>query len=557
MISIKTNVVRIVIDLIMNRQNHSEKSQEKRNKEDTERHIDGSVISKLEEIKTTLNGLARRDLMTGISFFQEGLECLFEVLGVEAHIKKNSVSKTKDSIKLSSEKAVKGRLPETYNKRTDSFEVKVKDNTAKFLSQAKTNFELAEKKAKLASDSESLSTQNRILALKLFMASAVLENIDEPSNSLEQCSACLRQLHSFPVVSKIFKIQPQRRVTATLKPLIKKQRENVIDTICQMNHVVFMVTLLSGGKPLFWPSINNGACHAINSLGEQNFTNKLQELKTVSYGRVWSFGEEDGKLLLDYPVDITTNSRGEFIVADISDIKVFSESGKFLSSYFPCNGDVTTEQRFRPISIASCKNGRMYVLSKITVKDNSIQWLGVYVLDSHFNTCFRFPVRKGFKNAKAIVLNNYEQICILGEKDGVKLVDVYQNKGQYNHSFGAGILENPLDITKANEGLVMVLDKGKHSVLVFDQKGVHVKQFRIQGEIEGALAFSHAINLFAVTTIDRDTEQGEVDVYTMEGAYLHTVHLETWDNPGLCGASVTIDGRFVVTSKLDCEVYVL
>ena len=571
MLSIKTNVVTFVFELVANYP-HSDRDVEKLGTVVTDRKYGCSVIRKLEDTKSSLNGIARRDLMTSLNFFLEGLESLYQLFEFKAGLKHDrsmSLDLSQQpilSVRASKQTGTDGRRlslsraqrRDSLKRRRDTIDIGVNDETAaKILSHAKARFELGKEKARLASEDESLSVLNRILALKVCMASAILANVENPANSLEMCGKCLKQLLAMPAVAKIFRLVPKRGMTASLKPLVKKQRDNIIAAVCQINHAVFMVTLISGGNPTFWPCVD-GDCHEVDPLRDQGLANVLRELKTVHCGGVWSFGKgQDEKQTLDFPADLTTNTLGEFIVADISDIKVFSESGKFHSSQSPCDDDVTAKLRFRPISITTGWNDRIYVLARVSTKDKTVPWVGVYALDRHFDTRHKFPVREGLTNVRSVAMNSYDQLCILGKYEGVEVIDVYQSRGRYIYSFGSEVLANASYIAAGPEGEILVLDQGNQCVHAFSAQGDHVHQFEVQSEAEGALSFSHASDQLAVTTLNRDTEQGKIDIYTREGEFLHTVQLETWDNPGLTGAAVMPDGRFAVSSKLECKVYVI
>lgn len=45
----------------------------------TQQNFRGVIVQEIEEIKSRLDGLARKDLSASISFFKEGIELLYEV----------------------------------------------------------------------------------------------------------------------------------------------------------------------------------------------------------------------------------------------------------------------------------------------------------------------------------------------------------------------------------------------------------------------------------------------------------------------------------------------
>ena len=78
MSSLITAVFKATIGLLVNK--GRDKLAEKLNEGDvTEQKFRGLIVREIDEVKLKLNGLARKDLKTSISYFKEGIELLYEV----------------------------------------------------------------------------------------------------------------------------------------------------------------------------------------------------------------------------------------------------------------------------------------------------------------------------------------------------------------------------------------------------------------------------------------------------------------------------------------------
>ncbi|KAM7431234.1 hypothetical protein ABFA07_018175 [Porites harrisoni] len=78
MSSLITAVFKATIGLLVNK--GRDKLAEKLNEGDvTDQKFRGLIVREIDEIKSKLDGLARKDLKTSISLFKEGIELLYEV----------------------------------------------------------------------------------------------------------------------------------------------------------------------------------------------------------------------------------------------------------------------------------------------------------------------------------------------------------------------------------------------------------------------------------------------------------------------------------------------
>ena len=174
------------------------------------------IVRELDEIKTRLDGLARKDLLSSVSFLKDGL-CLlsytFEGTANQSEVYKseNNLDYVKECLELDENDASSPwkRSGEELHSHIAIFnkaltcEPGTLDVTSKerFIS-AKTSFENAYTKATEAFNNEALSTTERILATKLRVVSKILQWLEDPGMAIAFCKLYLQQLHELPAVRK-------------------------------------------------------------------------------------------------------------------------------------------------------------------------------------------------------------------------------------------------------------------------------------------------------------------------------------------------------------------
>ena len=173
------------------------------------------VVRELDEIKTKLDGLARKDLQTSICFLKDGLyllNCIFEDAASESEndATENKLAHVKECLVIDG----KGDLPWKQPDETLKSEIAILNKALSRSSQtltveaserfvnAKLSFENAYLKATEAFTNEALSTTERILATKLRVVSKILHCLEDPVMAIAFCKLYLQQLHELPAVKK-------------------------------------------------------------------------------------------------------------------------------------------------------------------------------------------------------------------------------------------------------------------------------------------------------------------------------------------------------------------
>ena len=218
MSSIATAVFKATIGLLINKAR--DKAAEKLKEGDvTDEKFRSVIVREIDQINSKLDGLARNDLLSSISAFEEGIAILFDVFrqasrgakesrenvtGQEEAVSTADASEDITAVSLQSASA-HAEAMSLAKKLANLQMVDLDESSKKLLSDAKKRFEEARSKARDAFSNEGLDTADRILAMMVRVMATILDNVDNPRNALTPCRVCLKELHALPAVKKSFK----------------------------------------------------------------------------------------------------------------------------------------------------------------------------------------------------------------------------------------------------------------------------------------------------------------------------------------------------------------
>ena len=160
----------------------------------TNEQLRNSIISKLDDIKSKLEGVERNDLLTSISFFKEGLVYLYKVKPKEKDRKTTQQRKDRAATPLRQEvgSSEAGIKTVSLVEEMRSLQLTDRDNSSgRALKDAKKRFKKAREKATAAFSNEGLSTSDRILAMEYRIMATILEKVDCLPDALAACRLCL------------------------------------------------------------------------------------------------------------------------------------------------------------------------------------------------------------------------------------------------------------------------------------------------------------------------------------------------------------------------------
>ena len=535
MSSIVTAVFKATIGLLVNK--GRDKAAEKLKDGDvTDQKFRGLIVREIDDIKSKLDGLSRKDLLASISFFEEGIELLYEVFD-KARSRSEYGEVTTQAACAEAISLAKG---------VRKFELTDLDDSAmRALSSAKKRFKKAREKATEAFNNEALETPDRILAMQYRVMATILETVDNPADAVAPCRVCVKELNSLSAVQNSFDAQLKKGIQAVKGLFGKDDRRKIISDVCHVNRVIYDVTGTIGKVIWNWPAVAIGEDN-VDPLRDERLTEVLRK-RDMEHCCVtpWSFGQhcpegEEGHKLKN-PWCIATNSSGQFIVGDRGDskVKVFDSSGTFIKLFSLPNDDADTKLYVR--DVATDMNYNIYVLVGLRKPGFPLDERAVYELNDTADLQHKFPVRGwGWDESKLTVTDN-GKVLVLSRH----VVSVYEADGQFVREFGEDILKGARDITAANDGRFMVVDWRESGVHIFSEHGDHLSKFKLQGCYYCPIIAFHLVSEHVVVAgIEKDLLH--VDIYTKDGEFVRGTQIHEEGILYSGGITVTTEGRIAV-----------
>ena len=496
-------------------------------------------MREIDDIKSKLDGLLRKDLLASISFFEEGIELLYEVFDKARSRSEYSAVATQAACA----EAISLAKGMTKLDLTD-----LDDSAMRALSNAKERFKDARRKATEAFKNEGLKTSDRILAMQYRVMATILETVDNPGDALAPCRVCVKELNSLSAVQNSFHAQLKKGIQSSVRGLFSKdERKKIISDVCHVNRVIYDVSQTVGQvvHALTSPTVDVGE-DKVDPLRDGRVTKVLRKQGMEHCCVTWSFGphfpegEEGHKL--KYSCGIATNSSGQFIVGHNGDskVKVFDSSGTFIKFFTLPNDDANTKLYL--VDVATDMKDNIYVLVRLKKPEAERVEYAVYKFNNTADLHHKFPVRGGGRDR--LTVTDSGNVLVLRVFD---VVYVYNTDGQFVSKFGEDILKDANDITAANDGRVMVVPRGESGVHIFSENGDHLNKFKLQGCYScPGIAFHRASEHVVVTSIERERDLLHVDIYTKDGEFVRGTQIHEERIYGLGGITVTTEGRIAV-----------
>ena len=555
MSSLITAVFKATIGLLVNK--GRDKLAEKLNEGDvTDQKFRGLIVREIDEIKSKLDGLARKDLLASISLFKEGIELLYDVF--------ESARSSSEHLPIA---AAATACVEQFDiaKEMRKLDLSALDEpSTRKLTKAKKRFEEARLGATNAFSNEALELPARLLAMQYRVMATILETIDNPEDCLPACKVCIEDLQDVSGVKECFKVELRKGFWARLG---KEERRKTISTVCFFNRVVYDVTLMvrgfgsKGQLSVNWPCVNTGE-EPVNPLRNQRVAEVLNKQGMAHCSCVpWSFGQEgEEEHKLKCPLGIATNHRGQFLIADNGDktVKVFDSNGKLDFRFDPQTDDADTKLDILDVATAG-EDDRIYLLVRLK-KPGAKEWeREVQVFNKNADLQHKFPARRGNWGRLTVTSSGKQRgKILLLTRDLVDdqfdyVADVYQEpSGEFVCSFGRGVFKRARDITATCDGRVMIVDWGDDSLYIFDVEGHQLGKFNIKHERDDyyRIACHPARDHVVLAGHERETNRLTLAIYTVNGEFVRRIQL---DEKGcvngrirIRGITVTVEGHIAV-----------
>ena len=202
------------------------------------------IVRDIDDIKTKLDGLSRKDLLASLSFFEEGVTRLYislEKYGQSSEKPSTSQTHTEDdkpegaTATMTVEQfPVKQFEGDAINTAFDLHELigNLKIASEERYQSAKKSFEEAKRLATEAFNNAALSTEERVMASKLRIASRILGCLDDPEAAVHDCLLYLKGLQNLPSVQAMFTVWLEKGFTSRLRARFNQtERNDMVESI--------------------------------------------------------------------------------------------------------------------------------------------------------------------------------------------------------------------------------------------------------------------------------------------------------------------------------------
>ena len=524
----------------------------------TDQQLRGIIMREIDDMKSKLDGLSRKDLLASIGFFREGIELLYEVF----EEKRSRSEYGADTAQAACAEAVS--LAEGMK------HLELTESATRQLTNAKKRFERAREMATIAFSNEALSTSDRILAMQYRVMATVLETIDHPAHAVAPCKVCIEELNSLPVVQRSFQEQLRTGIMAVKSLFNKEERRKVISGVCLVNRVAYDVTQTVPvkepftnepfAKELLLPlSMIDTGKEKVDLLRDGRVTKVLRKQGMENCSVSWILGHDgEEEHRLNSPRDIATNSSGQYIVADSdSTFKVYDSSGKFVQCFRlpPLIDDSGKELviYYWKVRLATDMNDNIYVLVEEYSGEDQY-WIFKFNKTADHHHKFRVRTMGCKVYQYALSVSDSGTVMVLKSNlSQTHIVDVYETDGQFVCSFGEQILTNSSEITTVSDGRVMVVQELSSRVHIFSEQGDHLKTFHLQiSMVHSRIAFHRASqHVVVVGGEDSDTDILHIEIYTKDGEFVRSTSVNMGQSYFLMRMAVTTEGRIALVTWLD------
>ena len=406
----------------------------------TDAKIREIVVRELNDIKTKIDGLSRKDLLSSYSFLQEGVQLLNASLDKTKKDEQKSVVNKSEDERGEASRMPSGVQSDILNETLELSHAmgKLKIASNEFVS-AKERFKDARKEATHAFCNESLNIQDRIFAAKLRVVAEMLECLESPETAVTSCMLFVEKLHDLPAVREIFSVYLGGGVKSILN---KAERVENVKSVMMINYILYQFVSRFSSKyysALAWPSVQ---------LSDRSF-NPIWNWREFSERKSW------GEDLVQPPNEVrhqlyfkewgffsAINSRGEILGGSWDNISVIYKTGKSKQVWeLPASTEDeenVIEQRIAGLAVDEENN--VYVVVYCD-KTSGISLL-LYVLDDY---CFyvKHTSQLNFiENVDDIItislaINKNNNIVMVPDRD--PHVYVCDQTGQLKYKFGENI----------------------------------------------------------------------------------------------------------------------
>ena len=470
MSSIVTSILSSTVGLLWNKARDSAAAKLK-DGDVTDAKIREIIVRDMNDIKTKLDGLSRKDLLSSYNFLQEGVDFLHDSLQNSKLDQKALTNETQDDRGETSTMPSCGQsgiLSEIAVELSQAMG-KLKCNSNIKYESAKERFKDARKRATDAFSTETLVLKDRIFAAKLRIVSEMLECLDHPEIAITGCLSFLKKFHSLPAIQEIFSVYLNGGVKSMLN---KSERVENVKSVMLINYVLFQYVSKFSSKYSFellpsMPSIE---------LPDRSFSPMLdwQEVATRK-----SMGKEliqhpSTRILLDegiWPYVCAVNGHGDVLTRvdiDSDEIQVISSKTaecKVVQLPDPREGELI-EHDIAGLAVDNNNNVYVVVWLETRTGNGDVEKFVLHVLDENYHvkhdSCTLDFMEANVLSFVTIAINKSNNIIMIKDED--PHVYICDNTGKLQHKFehdssrlpSLSLSEQDKIITSSGDGKAMV-----------------------------------------------------------------------------------------------------
>ena len=345
----------------------------------TDQKFRSLIVREIDDIKSKLDALSRKDLEASISFFEEGIALLYEVF---------DIVKSRNECGAATAQAACDEAFSLVEGITRLELTGLDESATRKLTTAKKRFKDARREATRAFKNEGLKTSDRILAMKYRVMATILETVDNPADAVAPCGVCVKELNSLSAVQNSFDVQLKTGIQKVRGLFGKEERREIIWNVCHVNRVIFDIALTLGRLD-FSLSVyirENKVIPLFDARVKDVLLEHGKEYCCVPPRSFDQEGKEEHKL--KDPMGIATNSSGQFIVTDLHYVKVFDNSGNSVKQSSLSTDEVKTTFAFE---VATDMSDNIFVLTRLRKLTELSYW--VYKLTKTADLHHRFRLR--------------------------------------------------------------------------------------------------------------------------------------------------------------------
>ena len=436
MSSIVTSILSSTVGLLWNKA-RDKTAESLKDGDITDAKLREIVVRELNDIKTKLDSLSRKDLLSSYSLIlQEGIQLLNVCL--EKFEQKTVVNEGNDD-RAETSRMPSGGESDILNEALELSQALGKlQIVSKEFKSAKGRFIDARKKATEAFCNEGLNIQDRIFAAKLRVVSEILECLDNPDTAASSCLLFLEKLHNLLAVREIFSVYLDGGVKSFFK---KTERAENVKSVMMINYVLYRFVSKFSSKycsALAWPTVQ---------LPSRSFK-PLWNLREISTRESW--GEDliqpFNRLELNEsinPYNSAVNSRGEIVSInrESGDMTVISSTGTTKLS-FPTEDKEARVIEREVLAIGINEENDVYLVVFEKTSENLDGHVALYMLDEHctrvkHKSTLQFLSKLSefeFKSVKMAINKNNNIVITPAMRDDAS-VYICDNTGQLKHKF--------------------------------------------------------------------------------------------------------------------------